>query len=89
MPEVYCTSSLLKSFLRPLLDELFDVLSCDLTLHLAESPEAHTCLRNLVMGELWKWSMDGTWQLLLLEGRLGPAGLQGTCSLTSSFKNGY
>jgi len=54
VPEVYCTSNLLRSFLRLLIEDLHDVLSWDLTLHLAESPTAHTCLRNLIMGELWK-----------------------------------
>lgn len=54
MPEVYCTSSLLKSFLRPLLDELLDVLSCDLTLHLAESP------KPIPASETWSWGSSGS-----------------------------
>lgn len=61
MPEIYCSPSLLRSFLRPLLEGLQDVLSCDLTLHLSAIPKAS----NLVTGELWKYSVDGTWQRLL------------------------
>lgn len=41
MPELYCASGLLKSFLRSLPGDLHDRLSCDLTLHLAETPR-HT-----------------------------------------------